>query len=85
MIIKHARYLDPKHFHSNNTMESMKLLLKHLTFLKVIPATTGDKALLQFSSFIQTCIRAEPEQIQALKPCKQRLDDSFFKELTSSF
>ena len=29
MIVKHARYLDPKGFHSNSAVESMKLLLKH--------------------------------------------------------
>lgn len=48
------------------TLDSMKLLLKRLTFLKVMHATTGHKAFLQFSSFIQTCLRTEPEKIKLL-------------------
>ena len=83
MIVKHAKCLDPKYFDSNNTMEPMKLLLKSLTFLKVTPATTGDKALLQFLFFIQTWLRTGPEKIQTFKPSKQRLKGLFFKELTS--
>lgn len=81
MIIKHMRCLDPKQSESN-TMESMKLLLNWLTFLKVIPTSTGNTALLQFKSFVQTCLRIKPEKIQALKKNKHRLDDSIFKELT---
>ena len=50
-IVKHARCLNPKHF-SSNAVESMKILLDRFTFLKIIPATTPDKALLQFSSII---------------------------------
>ena len=42
MIVKHARCLDPKQFESN-VVESMQLLLKQLTFSKVISATTGIK------------------------------------------
>ena len=81
MIGKHSRCLDPKQFKSN-AVESMKPLLKRLTFLKVIPATTGDKVLLQFTSYVQTCLRTEPEKIQAFKRSKHRLDHLFFKELT---
>ena len=81
MIVKHARCLDPNHFDSNNAIKLVKLLLKHLTFLKVSSATTRDNALPQFFSFIQTCLRTEPEKIQAFKPSKERLDDFFFKEM----
>ena len=63
-------------------MDSMELLLKPLRFLKVIPATTGDKALLQFTSLFQNCLRTEPEKIQAFRWSKHRLDHFFFKELT---
>ena len=52
MIVQQARCLDSKHFDSNNVMGSVRLLLERLTFLKVIPATTGEKVLLQFSGFI---------------------------------
>ena len=62
--VKNTRYMDPKHFDSKNATGSMKLLLKCLTFLQVIPVNTGDKALLQFLAFIQTCLRTEPEKIQ---------------------
>ena len=48
----------------------------------MIPATTGDKALLQFTSFVQTCLRTEPEKMQGFKRSKHRLDYFFFKELT---
>ena len=48
----------------------------------MIPATTGDKALLQFTSFVQTCLRTEPEKMQRFKRSKHRLDYFFFKELT---
>lgn len=48
MIVKHARCLDSKQFDFSNAMESMKLLLKRLTFLKAIPSTTTDKARLSF-------------------------------------
>ena len=48
----------------------------------MIPATTGDKALLQFSLIVQTCLRTESEKIQAFKRNKCRLHDFFFKELT---
>ena len=81
MIGKHSRCLDPKQFESN-AVESMKLLLKRLRFLKVIPATTGDKVLLQFTSYAQNCLLTEPEKIQAFKRTKHRLDHLFFKELT---
>ena len=50
MIVKHARCLDLKQFDFNNAMESMKLLLKFLTFLKAIPSTTTDKARLSFKA-----------------------------------
>ena len=80
MIVKHARCLDPKQFESN-AVESRKLLLKRLTFLKVIPATTEDKALLQFTLIVQTSSRTESEKIQAFKRNKYRLHDFFFKDL----
>ena len=48
----------------------------------MIPATTGDKALLQFTSIVQTCLRTESEKMQAFKRNKHRLHDFFFKELT---
>ena len=71
MIVKHARCLDPKQFESD-AVESIRLLLKWLTFLKVIPATTRDKALLQFTSFVQTFLRTEPEKTQAFKGSKHK-------------
>ena len=53
-----------------------------LKCVKMIPATTGNKALLQFLSFIQTFLRTMADKIQAFKWSKQRLVDLFFKELT---
>ena len=43
---------------------------------------TGDKALLQFPSFIQNCLKTEPKKVQAFMPRKQKLDGFFLKELT---
>ena len=42
IIVRNTRYLYLKHLDSNNNIESLKPLQKHLTFLKVIPASTGD-------------------------------------------
>ena len=48
MIVKHSRCLDPKHFDSNNAVESLKLQLKGFIFLEVIPPTTGAKIYCNF-------------------------------------
>ena len=77
MIVKQARSLDSKHFDSNNVIGSVRLMLECLTFLKMITATTGEKVLLQFSDFIEACLRTESEKIQAFKPRKQRWMISF--------
>ena len=52
IIVKHTRCLYPKHFDSNNAVESLKPLQKHLTFLKVLPTSTGDNVLVQFLSLL---------------------------------
>ena len=52
IIVKNARCLPPKYFDSNNAVESLKSLQKHLTILKVLPSSTGDKVLLQFLSLL---------------------------------
>ena len=38
-----------------------------LKCVKMIPATTGNKALLQILSFIQTFLRTTADKIQAFK------------------
>ena len=52
IIVKNARCLPPKYFDSNNAVESLKSLQKHLTILKVLPSSTGDKVLLQLLSLL---------------------------------
>ena len=78
MIVKHARCLDSKQFDFNNAMESMKLLLKRLTFLKAIPSTTTDKARLSFKA-----VEGQSKwNSKLLGQASEKCMTSFFKELT---
>ena len=57
----------------------MKNLLKHLLKLKILPAVLSDKALDEFSDFVQETKRIHTEEFKSFRREKQRLDEFYFK------
>ena len=83
-IMRHASCLN--HSHVTNlacSSEFVKQLMNQLIYLKIFPAKTGAKSLIQFSNSILNCVKGEAQKITCFDTKKKKIGVFYFHSLSN--
>ena len=58
-----------------------KSLISRLVYLNILQPKLGDTALSQFISFIENCVKGNPENVSSFNRNEQRIDNFYFNEM----
>ena len=62
-IVGYASFLDPANLNHPSVPTFFKSLISRLVYLKILQPKLGDTALSQFTSFIENCVKGNPENV----------------------
>ena len=58
-----------------------KSLISRLVYLNILQPKLGETTLSQFTSFIENCVKGNPENVSSFNRIEQRIDDFYFNEM----
>ena len=80
-IAGYASFLNPANLNHPSVPTFFKSLISRLVYLNILQPKLGDTALSQFTSFIESCVKGNPENVSAFNWNEQRIDDFYFNEM----
>ena len=80
-IVHYASSLNPANLNPSSTPALFKSLISFLVYLKILQPKLGEKALSQFTSFIENCVKNPPENVLSFNWNEQRIYDFYFNEM----
>ena len=79
-IVGYASILNPANLNHPSVPTFFKSLISRLVYLNILQPKLGDTALSQFTSFIESCVKGNPENVSSFNRIEQRIDDFYFNE-----
>ena len=79
--VGYASFLNPPNLNHPSVPTFFKSLISRLVYLNILQPKLGDTALSQFTSFIENCVKGNPENVSSFNRNEQRIDYFYFNEM----
>ena len=73
-MVCYASSLNPANLNHPSTPALFKSLISRLVYLKILQPKLGNKALIQFKSFIENFVKKNPQNVSSFNRNEQRAD-----------
>ena len=80
-MVGYASFLNPANLNHPSVPTFFKSLISRLVYLNILQPKLGETTLSQFTSFIENCVKGNPENVSSFNRIEQRIDDFYFNEM----